>query len=432
MSPVQDIMLRGGRLLCPASGTDEFGDLLISGGQIAALGGELDPFEAEIIDCTGLTVTPGLIDLHVHLREPGHEYKETIASGAAAAAAGGFTAVCCMPNTSLANDSRAVTEFILERAAQDGSARVYPVGAITPGLSGQGLSEMAELQEAGCVAVSDDGKPVVDSRLLRRAMEYAAGLDLPVICHSEDLGLAGQGVMHEGPTSTRLGLEGIPAAAEVIAVERDLNLAALSGARVHIAHVSCAGSVEAIARAKAAGVPVTAETCPHYLSLCDQDIGEYDTHRKMNPPLRSAADRQAVGQALADGTIDCLSTDHAPHSVLEKELEFAQAAFGVIGLETALGIMLEQMGQGLFNIKRLVECMSTAPARALGLPGGTLAAGNPADVTVIATKSPWTVEPGKFKSLSANTPFAGRSLPGCAALTICGGRITHRLDRELL
>ncbi|MEW5913157.1 MAG: dihydroorotase [Thermodesulfobacteriota bacterium] len=430
MSGQGDILLKGGRLLCPATGRDETGDLLISGGRIAAVGGELAAEGAQAIPCAGLVVAPGLIDLHVHLREPGHEYKETIASGTAAAAAGGFTAVCCMPNTKPVNDCRAVTEMILERAAKKGSARVYPVGAITPGLQGQGLTEMAELAEAGCVAVSDDGRPVPNARLLRRAMEYATGFGLPVVCHSEELSLSAAGVMHEGPTSTRLGLAGIPAQAEVIAIERDLALASLTGARVHIAHVSCAGSVAAIARAKDAGLKVSAETAPHYLTLCDQDVGEYDTHRKMNPPLRSAADRQAVRRALAQGVLDAVATDHAPHSVLEKELEFDQASFGVVGLETALGVMLELVAESVLTLPQLIERMSAAPAAILGLPGGRLAAGGPADVTVIATDSPWVVEPGKFKSLSANTPFAGRSLPGRAVLTICGGRITHRLAQE--
>ncbi|RJX36521.1 MAG: dihydroorotase [Desulfarculus sp.] len=430
MSPRGDILLKGGRLLCPATGLDQTGDLLISRGRIAALGGKLAAEGALAIPCAGLTVAPGLIDLHVHLREPGHEYKETIVSGTAAAAAGGFTAVCSMPNTKPVNDCRAVTEMILERAAKEGSARVYPVGAITPGLLGQGLTEMAELAEAGCVAVTDDGRPVADARLLRRAMEYATGFGLPVICHSEEGSLSAGGVMHEGPTATRLGLAGIPAEAEVIAIERDLALAGLTGARVHIAHVSCAGSVRAIARAKQAGLRVSAETAPHYLTLCDQDVGEYDTHCKMNPPLRSAADREAVRRALAEGVLDAVATDHAPHSVLEKELEFDQAAFGVVGLETALGVMLELVAEGVLTLPQVVQLLSAAPAALLGLPGGRLAKGGPADVTVIATDSPWVVEPGKFRSLSANTPFAGRSLPGRAAVTICGGRITHRLDQE--
>ncbi len=424
------LLLKGGRLLCPASGLDQAGDLLIKDGLIAAVGRDLAETGAQVIDCAGLLVTPGLIDLHVHLREPGQEYKETVASGSAAGAAGGFTGVCSMPNTNPVNDSRAVTELILAKARQAGLCRVYPVGAITLGLKGQAMAEMAELKEAGCVAVSDDGRPVADSRLLRRAMEYAAGFDLPVICHSEDLRLSAGGVMHEGPTATRLGLKGIPAEAEVICVERDLNLARLTGARVHIAHVSCAGSLEAVARAKDAGLAVTCETAPHYLMLCDQDVGDYDTNFKMNPPLRTPADSRALRRGLAEGLIDAVATDHAPHSILEKEVEFDQAAFGVVGLETALGVVLQLVEEGSLSLPQAISRLSSAPAQALGLPGGRFQEGSPADVTVIDTARPWTVDPGQFRSLSRNTPFAGRVLPGRAVLTILGGRITHRLQGD--
>jgi dihydroorotase len=422
------LLLKGGRLLCPAGSLDETGDLLVADGRVAGLGGEIAAGDAEVVDCRGLVVAPGLVDIHVHLREPGHEYKETVATGAAAAAAGGFTAVCSMPNTQPVNDCRAVTEFILERAAAAGLARVHPVGAITRGLAGEELTEMAELAEAGCAALSDDGRPVPTARLMRRALEYAATFGIPVLCHSEELSLAAGGVMHEGPTATRLGLEGIPAQTEVLAVERDLALAELTGARVHLAHVSCAGSVEAIVRAKARGVACTAETAPHYLFLCDEDVGAYDTHRKMNPPLRSAEDRQAVRNALAQGVIDLVATDHAPHSVLEKEVEFDLAAFGVVGLETSLGLMLKLVEERVLTLPELVERMSAAPARALGLAGGRLAKGAPADVTVIDTQRPWRVEPERFRSQSRNTPFAGWELPGRAVLTICGGRVTHRLE----
>lgn len=420
------LLLTGGRLLCPATGRDEAGDLLIDGGEIAAVGGRIEAGDAQAIDCAGRVVAPGLIDVHVHLREPGQEYKETIATGAAAAAAGGFTQVCCMPNTDPVNDTRAVTDLILDRAS-GAAARVRPVGAITRGLAGQELSEMGELAEAGCVAVSDDGRPVASSRMLRRAMEYAAGFGLPVICHSEDLALSAGGSMHEGPTATRLGLEGIPAQAEVCAVERDCQLALLTGARVHIAHVSCAGSVAAVARAKEAGARVTAETCPHYLALVDEDVGLYDTHKKMNPPLRSAADRQAVRQGLASGVIDALATDHAPHSVLEKLVEFDQAAFGVVGLETALGVGLWLVAEGALSLARLVEALTASPAACLGLPGGSLAPGGPADVAVIDPERQWRVEAAAFQSLGRNTAFEGWRLPGRAIMTICGGRITHRV-----
>jgi dihydroorotase len=422
------MLLKGGRLVCPASSLDEVGDLLIADGRLAALGGEMDAGEAERVDCRGLVVCPGLVDPHVHLREPGHEYKETVASGGRAAAAGGFTAVCCMPNTAPVNDCRAVTDFILERAAAAGHARVHPVGAITRGLAGEELTEMAELAEAGCVALSDDGRPVPTARLMRRALEYASSFGIPVICHSEELSLAAGGAMHEGPTATRLGLEGIPAQAEVLAVERDLGLAELTGARVHLAHVSCAGSVEALMRAKARGVACSAETAPHYLFLCDEDVGDYDTHRKMNPPLRSAEDRQAVRNALAQGVIEVVATDHAPHSVLEKEVEFDRAAFGVVGLETSLGLMLKLVEEGVLTVAQLVQRMTSGPARILGLAGGRLAQGAPADVTVIDPRRPWRVEPAGFHSQSRNTPFAGWELPGRAVLTICGGRVTHRLE----
>lgn len=421
------LLLKGGRLLCPASGLDQVGDLLVKDGLISDLGPDLSAASATVLDCAGLVVAPGLVDLHVHLRQPGHEYKETVASGSAAAAAGGFTGVCCMPNTSPVNDSRAVTDLILQKARQAGLCRVHPVGAITLGLKGQALSEMAELKEAGCVAVSDDGRPVADSRLLRRAMEYAAGFDLPVICHSEDLRLSAGGAMHEGPTATRLGLRGIPAEAEVICVERDLNLARLAGARVHIAHVSCAGSLEAVRRAKEAGLNVTCETAPHYLLLTDQDVGDYDTNFKMNPPLRSAADRQALRRGLAEGVIDAVATDHAPHSILEKEVEFDSAAFGVVGLETALGAVLQLVEEGVLNLHQAIARLCSGPAQALGLSGGRLQEGGPADVVVIDPARPWTVDPNNFRSLSRNTPFAGRVLPGRAVLTILGGRVTHHL-----
>ncbi|MCB2188769.1 MAG: dihydroorotase [Deltaproteobacteria bacterium] len=420
------LLLKGGRLVCPATGRDEVGDLLIENGMVARLGGDLTAPEALSLDCAGLVVTPGLIDLHVHLREPGHEYKETIGTGTAAAAAGGFTVVSCMPNTNPVNDNRAVTELILERVRNVGSARVYPVGAITRGLAGEELADMAELAEAGCLAVSDDGHPVASSRLLRRAMEYARGLGLVVICHSEDLALSAGGVMHEGPTATRLGLAGIPAEAEVIAVERDLALAGLTEARVHIAHVSTAGAVAAVARAKARGLRVTAETCPHYCLLTDEDVGAYDTHRKMNPPLRSAADRAAVRQGLAEGVLDALATDHAPHASLEKDVEFDRAAFGVVGLETALGAALEMVEQGVLSLSQALERLSAAPAAILGIPGGRLERGWPADVTVIDLNRPWTVDPAALVSRSKNTPFAGRMFPGRAVMTICGGKITYQ------
>lgn len=424
------ILLKNGRLFCPTTGRDQTGDLLVSDGIIAQIGGTIDAPDAEVVDCNGKLVTPGLIDMHVHLREPGHEYKETIASGTRAAAAGGFSAVVCMPNTKPVNDNRSVTEFILEKARTAGSARVYPVGAITKDLAGTELTEMAELKDAGCVAVSDDGMPVADPRMLRRAMEYADTFDLPIICHSEDPSLSARGVMHEGTVSTRLGLAGIPAEAEVIAVERDLALAKLTGARVHIAHMSCVGSVDALRRAKEAGARVSGETAPHYLALDHQAIGDYDTHAKMNPPLRTAEDVAAVRQGLADGVIDAVATDHAPHSVLEKQVEFDLAAFGIIGLETALGVVLGLVKDGVLSLERAIEAMSAKPADILGLKSGRLAQGAPADVSVIDLEAGWNFDPQASYSLSRNTPFAGVKMTGRAFLTICNSTITHHLKEE--
>jgi dihydroorotase len=425
---MERILLKGGRILCPASGLDEVGDILVQDNEVAQIGGIAGAIEgAEVIDCAGKVVTPGLIDIHVHLRDPGYEYKETVETGTAAAAAGGFTAVCCMPNTDPVNDTRAVTRQILDKAQRAGNARVYPVGAITKGLRGESLSEMAELKDAGCVGVSDDGKPVENPRMLRRAMEYADTFGLIVVCHSEDLALAKGGMMHEGPYATRLGLAGIPAAAEVVCIERDLRLAQLTGCRAHICHVSCADSLKAIARAKDEGVKVTCETAPHYLSLSDQDVGVYDTNAKMNPPLRSVADVEAMREGIKSGLIDAIATDHAPHSNLEKEVEFDLAANGVIGLETSLGIVLELVNQSVISLERAIELLNSGPARAMDLPGGKLVKGGPADITVLDLESAWQVEPDKFKSKSRNTPFAGRELKGRAILTICDGRITFRL-----
>jgi len=426
------LLLKGGRLICPRSNLNRIGDLLIDRGKIVSFKNELsdiiDSVNFETIDCTGLFIAPGLIDLHVHLREPGEEYKETILSSLTAAAAGGFTSICCMPNTNPINDSRAVTEMILECSRRIGFCRVYPIGAITQGLKGKHLSHMAELQMAGCVAVSDDGRPVENSQVLRRAMEYASGFNLPVICHSEELNLSAGGVMHEGPTAVRLGLRGIPAQAETIAVERDLGLAQLTGANVHIAHISCAGSVAAIRRAKAAGVRISCETAPHYLVLIDENVGNYNTDFKINPPLRSFMDREAVRYGLADGTIDIVATDHAPHSILEKMMEFDKAAFGVIGLETCLGVMLKLVNEGFFSLFQVIDCLTNIPAQLLGLPGGVLKEGGVADIVVIDPQRSWLVDPAAFKSLSHNTPFVGWELPGRAVLTICDGQITHRLE----
>lgn len=421
------LLLKGGLVVDPAQDLEAPLDLLIDQGRIARLAapGAIPSAGHEVRDCTGLVVCPGFIDIHVHLREPGQEYKETILTGGQAAAAGGFTAVACMPNTQPVNDHATVTRFILERAAQAQQVRVYPVAAISQGSQGQILAEYGELQAAGAVAVSDDGRPVVNAQLMRRALEYAHTFGLLVMSHAEDLDLAGQGVMHEGTVSLRLGLRGIPAAAETVAVFRDCELARLTGARLHIAHISTAGAVEIIRRAKAVGTPVTAETAPHYFSLTHEAVHGYDTNAKMNPPLRTAADVAAIKEGLADGTLDCIATDHAPHSVLEKEVEFDQAANGIIGLETAVGLSLRLVAEGVLTLRQLVAKLSTNPARILGVPGGMLREGGPADITVLNLQHPWTVDVAQFRSKSRNSPFHGWELPGRAVLTVVGGKVVY-------
>jgi dihydroorotase len=383
----------------------------------------------QVIDAEGLLVAPGLIDMHTHLREPGQEYKEKIETGTAAAAAGGFTAVCCMPNTVPPNDNRAVTELIVRRAREVGAVRVYPIGCITQGQKGEVMTEMGELQEAGCVALSDDGHGVANSEIMRRVLEYARGFKLPIIQHCEDAALSAGGAMHEGAASARFGIRAQPAAAESAMLARDLELVALTGARYHMAHVSCAESIRLLRDAKQRGLPVTCEVTPHNLTLTDEACAGYDTCMKMNPPLRSERDRAALGEALADGTIDAIVTDHAPHSPVEKDVEFEQAANGVIGLETALALGLELVHAGVLAPATLVTRMSTGPARLLGLPGGSLRAGSPADVTVIDPQAAWTCDPARFRSRARNTPFAGRAMRGRALLTMVGGRIVFAEER---
>lgn len=414
-------------MIDPQNGVDGVMDLRIDKGRIGGTGKKLDG--DQVIDGRGLWVVPGLVDMHVHLREPGYEYKETIETGTRAAAAGGFTAVACMPNTDPVNDNGSVTDFILAQAKKAGLARVYPVGAITRGEAGESLAEIGEMRERGAVAVSDDGVPVMSSALMRRAMEYAKTFGLPVISHSEDLVLRGDGVMHEGEYSTCLGLQGIPAAAEECMVDRDIQLAELTGAALHIAHVSAAGSVERVRRAKEKGLRVTAEVTPHHLTLTDASLMEYDTNLKVNPPLRTEADRAALIAGLADGTIDAVASDHAPHNIAEKEVEFDQAAFGLIGLETSVPLLLRLVHQRVLTAGQLVDRMSAAPCRILGIQGGSLSIGVPADVALIDPEFAFTVDAKDFHSRSANSPFQGWQLQGKAVCTLLGGKRVYRDKR---
>ncbi|MEW6501938.1 MAG: dihydroorotase [Thermodesulfobacteriota bacterium] len=425
----QALLLQNGRIIDPANGIDTQGDLLVAGGLVAGIfpGGApaAQVAGAEVVDATGKWIVPGLIDMHVHLREPGDEHKETIATGTRAAAAGGFTAVACMPNTRPVNDSEAVTAFILAKA-QEGSARVYPVGAISREMRGEALAPLGELRRAGVVAVTDDGRPVGNSQLMRRAMEYGANHELLVISHAEEMSLSENGVMNEGPLATRLGLRGIPHIAEEIMVYRDLALACYTGRPVHIAHVSTREAVDLIRRAKAQGCRVTAETAPHYFSLTEAAVDRYNTRAKMNPPLRTAADVAAIRQGLADGTLDAIATDHAPHSELEKEVEFDLAANGIVGLESSLPLGLVLVREGLITPARLVELMSTNPARILGVAGGTLSPGAAADVTVIDPEVRFVFSEADLASKSRNSPFLGWEMQGRAVLTLLAGRVTFR------
>jgi len=427
------LFIEGGRVIDPASGTDAIRTVVVKDGKIAEVAERVErPREAKLLDARGKWVTPGFMDLHVHLREPGQEYKETVATGARAAVAGGFTAVASMPNTAPPNDNASVTELILKRAAAAGLARVYPVGCISKGMKGEELAEYGELQTAGCVAISDDGRPVSSPALMRRALEYARVFDLPVAVHEEDLSLAGKWSMHEGAAATRLGLKGMPAQAEEVMVLRDVALAELTGGRLHVQHLSAAGSVRAVREAKRRGLRVTAEAAPHHLALTDEDLARagYDTAWKMNPPLRSAEDARAVREGLADGTIDCIATDHAPHSPVEKDLEFDAAMNGVVGLETAFGVCLGLVRQGALTERRLVEALTSAPAKVFGLPGGTLARGAAADVAVLDPSAAWRVEPERFFSKGRYTPWKGATLTGRCLYTLVGGMVVHAPEIE--
>ena len=424
---MKPLLIKNGRVVDPASGLDARRDVLIEDGRITAIDAAISRADAEVLDAATLVVAPGFIDIHVHLREPGKEGAETIVTGTRAAAAGGFTAVACMPNTQPVNDNPMVTRFILGQAAQAGPVHVYPIGAVTKNSAGEELAEIESLRAAGAVAVTDDGRPVASARLLRRALEYCRALDIPLIDHCEDPELAAGGVMHEGEWSLRLGLRGIPALAEELPVARNARLAAETGARVHIAHLSTGSALEVVRRAKQQGVPITCEVTPHHFTLTDEACRDYDTRTKMNPPLRTADDVAALIEGLADGTVDAIACDHAPHVETEKQVDFESAPFGITGLETALALALDKLYHtGKISLPRLIELFSSGPARALGLPGGRLQAGGPADLTLFDPERRWTYRVSEGLSKSRNSPFDGWSFRGCAVVAIVGGQVIFR------
>lgn len=430
------LLIRGGRVVDPSSRFDDTVDVLIDGGKILYLGHDAAAFAAQreatmlhgalqVVDARSLLIVPGLIDIHTHLRDPGYEYKESIETGSAAAVAGGFTAIACMANTNPVNDQAAVTEHILDKARSVGLVQVFPIGAVSVDLAGERLAEIGELKQAGVVGISDDGKPIMNSQLMRHALEYAGMFGLPVISHCEDLHLAAHGVMHEGRISTELGLRGIPAQAEDVMVARDIALAELTGGRLHIAHVSTAGAVRLVQDAKARGLRVTAEVTPHHLFLTDEAVRGYDPNTKMYPPLRAGADVEALRRGLRDGTIDAIATDHAPHDVADKEVEFDQAPVGVIGLETSLPLTLRLVEGGVLSLPEAIAKLTCGPAHVLGLAKGTLQVGADADVTLIDMQTEYTVDRREFRSRSRNSPFHGWALRGRAVMTICAGEIVY-------
>lgn len=426
-------LLKGGRVVDPANGIDGMFDVLIADGRIARVGRDLPTSMAEggsvVTLPAGTVVCPGFIDMHVHLREPGQEHKETVATGTASAVAGGFTAVACMPNTSPVNDNAGVTELILRKAVEANLARVYPIGAVSRGQKGEQLADIAELRTAGCVAISDDGHPVSTALLVRRALEYASMFDMPLIEHCEDPSLKGDGVAHDGPVAAALGLKGIPGIAEAITAGRDILVAEMVGGRVHVAHMSAWTTLEAVRQGKSRGVAVTCEVAPHHFILTDDLLAApvpYDTSAKMNPPLREARDRDAMLAGIRDGSVDVIATDHAPHHADEKRVEFDRAPFGIVGLETAVSLSIDRLVHaGVIGLPRLVELLSVNPARILRVPGGSLAEGQTADVTLIAPELQVTVRASTFRSRSANTPFDGWTLRGGVAATIVGGRVVY-------
>jgi dihydroorotase len=424
-------LLKGGRVVDPAAGLDGAYDVLIDGDRIEQVGRDLPASlagDGQIVDVpSGLVIVPGLIDMHVHLREPGQEHKETVATGTLSAVTGGFTAVACMPNTNPVNDNAGVTELILRRAAEAKLARVYPIGAVSRGQQGEQLADIAELRTAGCVAVTDDGHPVATALLARRALEYTSMFNMPMIEHCEDPSLKGEGCAHEGPRAVELGLRGIPGAAEAITAARDILLAEMTGGHVHIAHMSAWTTLEAVRQGKSRGVKVTCEVAPHHFTLTDDALAEpipYDTNTKMNPPLREARDRDAMLAGIADGSVDVIATDHAPHHYDEKNVEYDRAPFGIVGLETAVPLAMDRLVHaGLIRLPRLIELMSVNPARILRIPGGSLASGAPADITILAPDLQVTIDRAALRSRSKNTPFHGWTLRGGVAATIVGGRV---------
>ena len=426
------LLIRGGRVVDPSQGLDEVLDLLLEDGKVAEIGSAVDGGSAEILAADGMVVTPGLIDVHVHLREPGQEYKETIESGTRAAVAGGFTAVACMANTDPVNDNASITDHIIKEAARCQMARVYPVGAISKGLEGKELAEVGEMVRAGIVAISDDGRPIEDPELMRRALLYAQHFGIPVVQHAQDLSLSGGGVMHEGEFSTRLGVPAIPALAEDVMVGRDLLLLEVTGGHYHVQHLSSRRSLDLLREARSKGLRATCEVTPHHLLLTDRDVFEQhlDPNIKMNPPLRSEQDRAALIEGLRDGSIDLIASDHAPHHPDEKEIDFVDAPFGILGLETTLSLCLDRLvAGGVLDLSQLVELLSCAPARVFSLPGGTLAPGSPADVTLIDLDREVVVDSASFESRSRNTPFDGWRLRGGPRATVVAGDVVYRHER---
>jgi dihydroorotase len=426
------ILIAGGRVIDPANTRDAVMNVLIEDGRIAEVvspGGHPAPAAERVLDARGKVVCPGFVDLHVHLREPGREDMETIATGTRAAARGGFTTVCCMANTTPVNDNQSVTDFIIDRARRDGAVHVFPIGAISKGLQGEELAEIGELIGAGCVAISDDGKPVMNAELMRRALEYSTLFRIPVIQHAEDAHLTGKGVMHEGRVSTELGFKGIPAASESVIVARDLLLAELTGGHYHVAHVSTAETVQLVRQAKMRGLPVTCEAAPHHFALTDEAVRSFDTNTKMSPPLRSSRHVEAVKAGLRDGTVDAIATDHAPHTIQDKEVEFDYAANGVIGLETAFGLTVSTLVDGeVLTLPQAIARLTSEPARIFGLPKGTLSIGADADVTIVDPAREWVVDITKSASKSRNSPFHGWKLRGQVLATIVSGKIAWELQ----